>query len=198
MDLDELLERSAPPICARGPRMHEELGRLVRDSETAAGRRRRSVRLGVAGVAVAAVVGLAPVASAAGLLPGWAEWSTTQGSSCEIQLDASLRRDGDGELITKTFSDAEQRATYAAAQEFLTEFDYDSVDRDEAIAEWQAQEARIRAGQRPDERQPALRGDDLEVTAVLTQVVNRLRDYLQQRGLDIRAVMVSSGNRCTR
>ena len=72
------------------------------------------------------------------------------------------------------------------------------MDRDDAIAEWQAQEARIRAGQRPDERQPALQGDDLEVTAVLTQVVDRLRDYLQQRGLDIRAIMVSSGNRCTR
>jgi hypothetical protein len=198
MDLDELLERSAPPTSTRGPRRDEELDRLVGTSETAAGRRRRSVRLGVAGVAVAGVVGLAPVASAAGLLPGWATWSTTQGSDCEIRVDASLGRDGDGELITKTFTDAEQRATYEAAQKFLTEFDYDSVDREEAISEWQTQEARIRAGEEPDERQPALHGDDLEVTAVSTQVVDRLRHYLQQRGLDIRAVMVSTGNRCTR
>ncbi|RYP86752.1 hypothetical protein EKO23_08840 [Nocardioides guangzhouensis] len=198
MDLDELLERSGPPICTRGHRLEVELRRLVRDSETTAGRRRRSVRLGLAGVAVAGVLGLAPVASAAGLLPGWATWSTTQGSTCELQLDVGLRRDGDGELITETFTDAEQRATYAAAREFLTAFDYDSVDRDAAIAEWQAQEAHIRAGQRPGDRQPALQGDDLEVTAVLTQVVNRLRDHLHGRGLDIRAIMVSAGNRCTR
>lgn len=198
MDLDELLERSAPRTCARSPRLDDELQRLVRASEASAGRRRRSVRLGVASAAALAAVGLAPVASAAGLLPGWATWSTSQGSSCEIQVDASLRRDGDGELITRSFTEAEQQATHEAAQRFLAEFNYESVDRDEAVAEWQAEERRIRAGEESDERQPALQGDDLEVTAVSTQVVDRLRDYLQQRGLDIRAIMVSTGNRCDR
>lgn len=111
----------------------------------------------------------------AGLLPGWATWSTSHGSSCEIQVDASLRGDGDGELTTRSFTEAEQQAAYEAAQRFLAEFNYESVDRDEAVAEWQAEERRIRAGEESDERQPTLQGNDLEVTAVSTQVVHRPR-----------------------
>jgi hypothetical protein len=77
-------------------------------------------------------------------------------------------------------------------------FDYDSIDRDAAISSWQAAEYRTTAAQPdPAERQPALTGDGLEVTALTYEVTTRLGNHLAGRGLDIRSVnLVTTSTGC--
>lgn len=192
MDLDQMLDEAAPPVTARTPELHQELRATVVASEPVQ-RRRRSARLAVAGGIVAGVVGLGTVASAAGILPGWTMLTTASGQTCEVQVGADLMTPGDGEPITATFSRAEQEETLAAARAFLEGFDYDSIDRQDAIAAWQAAEAEARAAQEdPAERQPKLEGDDLEVHAVTWLVIQRMRATLAAQGHDIRAISITT------
>ena len=96
------------------------------------------------------------------------------------------------------FDATEQTKTFAASRIFLEGFDYDSIDRDAAISRWQAVEGTVIAAQPdPEERQPALTGDDLEVTALTYEVTTRLEDHLAARGLDVRAVnLVTTSTGC--
>jgi hypothetical protein len=188
--LDERLHAAAPPIVLRTPEIRRELDALVALTMPTQRPRRRTIRATVVAGAVAGTLGLATVASAAGLLPGWALLTTGSGQTCEVRVAADALA-GDGEP-GRQFSATEQAKTLASARAFLHAFDYDSIDRDEAIATYQAEEdAVITAQQDPAERQPRLEGDDLEVTAVSREVTERLGDYLEERGLDLRAVDVS-------
>ncbi len=146
---------------------------------------------------MAGVLGIGAVASAAGVLPGWPSFATSSGQTCAVEILASALQPGDGEPISATFSTREKRATLTEAQAFLAEFDYDSVDRQQAIAWWRTEEAKARTEQSdPAERQPKLAGDDLEVTAVSFWVVDQLRADLAAKGLDIRAIGVATSNGC--
>lgn len=191
MDLDELLSRSAPPLTPRTPQLERELHHLVAASEAAQARRRWPIRTALVSGALAGTLGLGAVASATGVLPGWPSFSTSSGQTCEIALSASALEPGDGEPVAASFRAAERQETLAAARAFLADFDYDSVDRRQAIASWQAEESRVRAAQTdPAERQPRLTGDDLEVTAVSRSVITDLDAALAAKGLDIRAINV--------
>lgn len=192
MDLDQMLDQAAPPIAARTPDLHQELRALVEASEPAP-RRRRSVRLAMAAGIAASAVGLGAVASTAGILPGWTMLTTSSGQTCEIEMTADLYTPGDGEPISATFSRVEQEETLAAARAFLEDFDFDSIDRQEAIVAWQAAEAEVRAAEPdPKERQEKLKGDDLEVHSVTWTVVQRMRATLAAQGHDIRAVSIGA------
>lgn len=90
----------------------------------------------------------------------------------------------------------QKQEVVVVAREFLAEFDYSSVDTDAAIKKWQAAEARVRADQVPEERQPKLSGTDLELTAVGQEVAHRVVAFLKQRGLNPDAVLISEGSRC--
>ena len=194
MDLDELLTTAAPAVTARTPQLHQQLEALVAQSE-AARRRRRPVRIAVVGGVVAGVLGLGAVASATGILPGWTMLNTSSGQTCEIQVHANLQRPGDGEPISAAFSPAEQQQTLAAARAFLTTFDYDTIDHEKAIAQWQTIESKIRSDQQdPAERQPKLEGDDLEVHAVTHTVIEQMRSDLAAQGYDIRAIAITVTN----
>lgn len=194
MDLDELLDLATPRVTARTTDLQEELQLLAAESE-AAQRRRRPMRFALAGGVVAGVLGLGTVASAAGILPGWTLLTTGSGQTCEVAVHADLQTPGDAEGGAALFDRVEQEETLAAAQKFLEGFDYDSIDRDEAIARWRAVEDEIRA-QEPDpaERQPRLEGDDLEVTAVTRAVVERMRADLAAQGYDLRAISVTTSS----
>lgn len=191
MDLDDVLTAAAPAVTPRTPELRQELEALVMQSEADQRRGRRGVRMAVVGSVVAGVLGLGTVASAAGLLPGWALLGTASGQTCEVQVHAGPLRAGDGEPISATFSSAEQEESLVAAEAFLRSFDYESIDHRTAIAEWRAAESKGRHTQKDaGERQPRLRGDDLEVTAVTQVVVERMRSELAADGLDIRAINV--------
>lgn len=188
--LDSLLT-AADPAASYDDRLDPLLRDLAADAESSA-RRRRPVRLVLAGGVVAGLLGIGSVAAASGILPGWGSVATSSGQTCEVRVEATLPTPGDGEPITATFSADEQAAALAAAQAFLADLDYASIDHERAIARWQAVEASARASQAPDERQPRLTGDDLEVHAVTWTVVERMRTALADQGLDLRALMVAS------
>lgn len=192
MDLDELLTAATPAATPRTPRLHEELAALVAATEAAQRPHRRRVRIAVMGGVVAGVLGLGTVASATGILPGWAMLTTSSGQTCEVEVRANLLRSGDGEPISATFTPAEQEQTLAAAEAFLTNLDYNSIDHQKAITEWQVIESKIRAEEMdPSERQPKLEGDDLEVHAVTHTVVERMRSDLAAQGQDLRAISIT-------
>lgn len=194
MDLDELLVASAPPVTGRTPQLQRELIDLVSACEAAGSRRRRPARLALVGGAVAGILGVSAVASAAGVLPGWPLFATSSGATCEIDISASAMEPGDGERSTvSTFTAAERRETLVAARALLEGFDYASVDRDRAVAWWKAQESEARALQSdPAERQPKLAGDDLEVTAVSAWAIRQIGSDLAAQGYDIRAIDVAT------
>lgn len=190
MDLDQMLDEAAPQVVARTPDLQQELRDLVVASEPAP-RRRRSVRLAMAAGIAAGAVGVGAVASAAGILPGWTMLTTSSGQTCEVEVSADLLTPGDGEPISATFTRVEQEETLAAARAFLEDFDYASIDRQEAITAWQAAEDKVRAAEPdPEERQERLTGDDLEVVSVKWTVIQRMRATLAAQGHDMRAVSV--------
>jgi len=195
MDLDELLNASAPPVTARTPLLRRELDNLVAASEEVQSRRRWPAHTALVGGALVGVLGLGAVASAAGVLPGWPSFSTSSGQTCNIEISVSALQDGQGEPNSGSFSAAEQRESLAEAQTFLADFDYDSVDRQQAIAWWKSEESKVRATQSdPAERPPRLNGDDLEVTAVSRWVIKDLSADLTAHGLDIRAIAIAVGS----
>lgn len=118
-------------------------------------------------------------------------------------MTASALAPGEGEYVDgvplrDSFSAAEREQALAAAQAFLAGYDYDAVERDQAVEAWREEESAVRAAQTPDERQPRLTGVDLEVHAVSTWVIEDLRTALAEQGLDIEAIAVGTGWRCDR
>lgn len=201
MDLDELLDTSGPPLAARTPSLSRELAAIVAKSEAAAAPPRRRMRLIVAGSMAAGVVGLGSAATAAGLLPaGHWPWSTSAGNSCQLTFDVVLNG-VDGNVSNPapglaSMSLADKQAVLTAARQFLSSFDYASIDRKEAIANWQVGEAKAIAAEAPEERQPKLTGDELELQAVSAEVNRQLDAYLAARGLNPSAIIPEGGNRC--
>lgn len=203
MDLDELLNASAPPISVRTPELIGELNSVVTASEAATEPPRRRIGLIVAGSVAAGVVGLGTAAYATGVLPDahW-PWSTSTGSSCELSYSVVLNGVG-GNLERPApglsrMSLADRQVVLAAARQFLASFDYASINRQEAIARWQAGEAKANAEEPADERQPELAGDELEITAVQAEIGRQLDAYLVVRGLNPNAIIPGAGDRCTK
>ena len=194
MDLDELLAASAPPVTRRTPQLERELNDLVAACEAAQSRLRRPAGVALVGGTLVGILGIGAVASAAGVLPGWASFATSSGQTCNIEIAVSALEPGEGEQpLASTFTATEKRETLAAARAFLADFDYDAVDRQQAIAWWKSEESEARAAQPdPAERQPKLTGNDLEVTAVSTWVLNDLDADLAAQGLDINAIGVAT------
>ena len=153
-------------------------------------------RASLAAATAVGALGVGTAAAAAGLIPGWSVL-TGSGQTCQVEVIAVASRAGDGEP-NATFDATERAEAVAAARIFLKRFDYDSIDRDAAISRWQAAEdTAIAALPDPAERQPALKGDDLEVTALTYDLTTRLGNHLAARGLDIRAVnLVTTSTGC--
>lgn len=194
--LDERLREAATPVSVRTPEMRRELDALVAAATPVLSRRRRMTRASLVAATTVGAVGVGAAAAAAGLIPGWSVF-TGSGQSCQVEVVASATPAGHGEPNAK-FDATEHAQAVAAARTFLEGFDYASIDRAAAISRWQAAEdALIAAQSDPAERQPALMGDDLEVTALTYEVTTRLGEHLADRGLDIRAVnLVTTSTGC--
>jgi hypothetical protein len=191
MDLDEQLDErlrdATPPVSVRTPEMRRELDALVVAATPLRRRRRRMTRASLVAAMAVGALGVGTAAAATGLIPGWSVL-TGSGQTCQVEVIATAPPAGDGEPDAELDA-TEQRDAVAAARIFLEGFDYHSIDRNAAIARWQAAEDTVIAAQpNPSERQPALTGDDLEVTALTYDVATRLEDHLAARGLDIRAI----------
>lgn len=191
MDLDEQLDQrlreATPPVTVRTAEMSRELHALVVGATPAQRRPRRLTRASLVAVTAVGALGVGTAAAAAGLIPGWSVL-TGSGQTCQVEVIAGTPLAGDGEAGTE-FDATERTEAVTAARRFLQGFDYDSINREAAITRWQAAEDATNAAQPdPAERQPALAGDDLEVTALTYEVTTRLKNHLASRGLDIRAV----------
>ncbi len=200
MDVDEQLDQrlleAAPPVSTRTPEIRRELDALVVAATSVQRRRRRITRASLVAATAVGALGVGTAAAAAGLIPGWSVL-TGSGQTCQVEVIAAAAQASDGEP-NATFDATERAAATASARTFLEGFDYDSIDRDAAISRWQAAEDTANAAQPdPAESQPALKGDDLEVTALTYEVTIRLRNHLAARGLDIRAVnLVTTSTGC--
>jgi hypothetical protein len=185
--LDERLREAVPPLAARTPEMRSEVRALVEASTLVQRRRRGMSRASLVAVATVGALGVGTAAAAAGLIPGWSVL-TGSGQTCQVEVVAGPGHAGDDEPGAQ-FNATERADAVTTTRVFLQDFDYDSIDRQAAISRWQtAEDAAVAEQPDPEERQPALTGDDLEVTALTYEVTTRLRDHLAARGLDIRAV----------
>lgn len=202
MDIDDLLSHSAPPSADRTPEFREALRLLAADAESQSRAPRRPRRVALLIGASAAIVGLGTAgATAAGFIPSWVPWATSEGSTCTIQFVAKP---------TSTSAEPLQPAVRAAAVDeanrFLATFDLASIDEARAIREFQLQEDAAIASlpsveQEPrikDEQQPRLTGDDLAVNAMLLEVSQALDAQLASKGLPTggRAVTAGMAWRC--
>lgn len=190
MDLDELLRQAAPRTAPRTDELQRELRVLVREAESTARPQRRTVRATLVGVVTAGAVGLGTAtAMATGVVPtpAWIPWTTGSGSTCEMQFTA--RPLDTGAPSARRHTDAERRQAVDEANRFLASFDYSSIDEEQAIREFQAEEdAVIESQPDPEERQPRLTGDDLVLTAVGSEVWDALEVHLASRGIDTELV----------
>lgn len=197
MDLDELLERSAPPTTPRNATLQDELLRVVASTEAAVRPRRRARRIGLVSVAATGVFGVGTAgAVATGIVPtpSWIPWSTAD-SACEMQFRASAAGP-DGEPLSRHYAPAEKQRAVAEATRFLAAFDYSSINEAEAIRAWKDIENDAIAGQEPDERQPPLTGDDLALTAVRHEVWKQLSVDLTEHAIPTELIVFSTVWRC--
>ncbi|MTB89498.1 hypothetical protein H9L21_15035 [Aeromicrobium senzhongii] len=155
---------------------------------------RRPMRLTVGAGIAAGVLGLGTVGAAAVINNG-ALWftSTSSGDSCEMEFavhpvgpeDAASGEPAtimDGRTAWPSASEQEEVAE--AARQYLADYDFDAIDRKAAIAETDATQRRIIAETDPEEAQPLLVGDDLEMHAVYSKVVRDLTAHLEGLGMD--------------
>lgn len=194
MSLDERIRASAPLVAERSAALLEDLDALVAQRGTPAKRPRRTLRWAAAGLVVAGVAGAAGAAAADGVLPF--SWTSEQGGPCRIttatvELAPEMT---DSQAAIAATTPRERQATLTEARRFLSTYDYAAVDIAAAIRVWQTAEARAIAAQPdPDERQPALEGDELEVEALVYKVNQEMNAHLRVRGMRPEVLMPTFG-----
>ncbi len=150
------------------------------------------------------MLGLGTVGAAAVINNG-ALWftSTSSGDACEMQFVVQPVGPEDaasGEIATimegRTAwpSASEQEEVAGEARQYLAAYDFDAIDRDAAIKEADEVQRRIIAEADPEEAQPLLEGDDLEMHAVSSKVVRDLTAHLEGLGLDPYVIHSSIGS----
>lgn len=203
MNLDHLLDSSAPSTAPRTAELDRELHRMVLDAESAARPVKRSLRIGLAGALATVVFGAGTAgAMAVGLVPTpkWVPWTTLSGSHCAIEFTVNPvieGRPGDGDPRQHGHSEADKQAAVAEANRFLKSFDYSSIDQAAVIRKYQKEEdAAIAAQSDPAERPPRATGDDLALTAVGAEIWHRLDAHLTAKNLEPSALTYMTGYRC--
>ena len=92
MDLDDLLQRSTPPVAPRTATLQNEVQRMIVTAEAAVRPRRRVLKVGLVSAMAAGALSVGTAgAMATGMVstPSWIPWATDAGSSCEMQFTAS-------------------------------------------------------------------------------------------------------------
>lgn len=190
---DSLLDGSAPPATPRTPELERELAAMISEAEAVAApvqsRLRRRMLIG--GLATIGVLGAGATANAAGVLP-WFDSPSTQntqvtstGASCEVVYDPKGHEDPKHPV-----NDTTRAAAVAAAETFLREFDFATIDVDEAIKKLPPR-ATV-----DSESGPAETVEEHETFAVQVELERQIDDYLAQQGLPAEAVSVSAMTSC--
>ena len=111
MDIDELLDSSAPLIAPRSGKLDAAVLDMVRASRTVTLRRNRRLRSAVVGLATI-VVGFGGYAQAAanGWVPAPFDWMGDGGRECTSQLTFIAFDDGGGEPMTRDWPYERRRA----------------------------------------------------------------------------------------
>lgn len=203
MDLNDLLDRSAPPVMSRSAALTKQLDDLVVGAEAAARSTGRRHRAGLVSALTAGVLGLgAAGAMATGVVstPGWIPWTTGSGATCEMEFEA-VPDLGPGVVSpSRTYTAAEERQAVAEANRFLDKFDYRTIDADEAIEKWRASEREVEDLTDPDlvtRRDTAMEESTLELASVGHEVKDRVNRHLEAKGFVSDAVAVEQGWRCS-
>ena len=146
--LDDLLTGSAPPTTPRTASLDRELTALVGAAEVAApAPSRRRKRIAIAGLVVTAILGGGAAAGATGLVPTpWFDepatrtTQTSHGETCQLAFSARGLHDPAHPV------DAATRAkTITAADTFLADFDFSTLQRYEGSAMQAELERRLSA-----------------------------------------------------
>lgn len=190
---DSMLDASAPPATPRTPELERELGAMISEAEAVAApvpsRLRRRMLIG--GLATIGVLGVGAAANAGGVLP-WFDSPAAQntqvtstGVSCEVVYGPKGHEDPN-----RSVNDATRAAAVAAAETFLREFDFSTIDVNEALKNLPPRATT------DSESGPAVTVEDHETSAVQAELGTRLSEYLAQRGLPAEAVSVSAATWC--
>jgi len=202
MDLNDLLNRSAPPVAPRSPELTKQLDDLVVGAEAtarSAGRRYRATLVSALTVGVLGAGTVGAMATGVVSTPGWVPWTTEAGATCELEFHAVPDLGPGAVSPTRTYTADEERQAVAEANRFLDEFDYGSIDVDEAIEKWGEAEGGTSVSGDPDaiRRNDAMKQDTLELGSVGREVEARLAKHLDEKGLPSGAVAVEQGWRCS-
>lgn len=197
MNLDELLDRSAPRVAGRTPELRHELRMLVvkTDAVRRSRRRRRALLTGV-GVVAAGIAGWG-AADGAGLTGGrHFPWTDPAGSACTLSFvvgpvsgdPGSSNSPGDPRDVPKHINPIAQQKAVADARRFVASFSLDSVEEKQAVKVYRAVQKRNAArGLQPD---PAT-GDDFVLASVGYLFGQELDSYLRTHG-DTPSLVASS------
>lgn len=197
--LDALLEQAAPPPLTYDTVILDELDALVRATQPASPpRRRRIPRSAAAGLVLAGTLGFAGAAAAGGYLPQafspWQRHALQSGDTCRMGFRVTEQTEP-GLLGGRHVSQAEERATILAAQEFLDRLDVDSIDVDAAVATYLAARDRERAKVPPSEWSSET-DDQVEIFAIHNAAFDLLSAELERQGLDPDVVNIASQYQC--
>jgi len=199
MGLDERLKDAQPELAPRTAVLARHLDDLVLLSEAAALPRRGIGRRGIAigTLATVGVLGVGGAAAAVGLLPTRIPWITDAGTSCSLYVSVEPRFGGDERAEDPALARSED-ATLAAARDYLAALDAESIDGQEAAADWfTTLERDAAAPVSRGELRAQFRGDRLEVHALMNEVDERLKDYLAARGFDSSRITATTASRCS-
>ena len=221
MDVDSLLDASAPALAPRTPALRDELTALAEAAETSVRPRRGRRRMAIVGGAVAAVLAGTAATTAAVGPRAWTSWLSGEGhGTCQMEIMVGPAGPdalgGEPNKWPDPFPYARRDRMVAEARAFADSFDYGGIDQAQAVRVWQAQETKTIAREKanngrhakPDEPvdppQPKLSGDQLTSTAITTWMLDKLDAHLAAEGYDMsnhqgsdRFLMVAAtGTRC--
>jgi len=164
MDLDDLLQHATPHTTPSSPDRDRAVDQLMMAAEAQVRAPKRWRRIGLVAAATAGTIGLSTAgAVAAGVLPGWVPWATDDGQSCEM-LFVAQPRGLDGEPASVEYDKGEQQRAADEAQRFLSDFDYRTIDVDQAIVQWQHSEDAAIAASVPGEHAAPPEGSEQALT----------------------------------
>lgn len=190
---DSLLDASAPPVTPRTPELERELTAMISEAEAVAAPARSRVRrrMLIGGLATIGVLGVGAVANAGGLLP-WFDNPANQhtqvissGDSCDVHYGVKGIKDPKHPV-----DDASRAAALAAGEAFVEDFDFSTIDVDEAVKKLPPR-ATV-----DSERGPAETVAEHETFAVDAELQRRLDDHLASLKLPVGAVAISMATSC--
>jgi hypothetical protein len=206
-------------VAERTAELQRDLDGLVAGAEAAVlpTGRRLGRRAGIAGLAVAGILGLGTAAVAAGIIDAPADWlrsdrTLSSGTTCQVAYGVMPQADPN---LLSSVPPAERAPALAAAREFVRTFDLSTISVPAAIEKWKASVARARAESArkyaamspaeqaavrkkggPHDFGPALVGDELELRAVSFELYSLLSVELRREGLNPDAVSMGDTSRC--